>query len=122
MKSISFRAFVLVVAAFTLLACGKTPSEQERSYAQACIKVNDKLITKPEDSRKLCECAATIVVPKLTQGELNAYVASPDLMGKPMTQESVAPLGFTLQDFTSLGVKRKELFAEMRKTCGQETF
>jgi hypothetical protein len=116
MKSVSFRTFVLVVAAVALLACGKTLSESERSYANACVKM-----LKGESYRKLCECGATVVVPKLTPGELKAYVASPDLLGKPMTPESVAPLGFTLEDFSSLGVKRQASFDEMRKTCGGAT-
>lgn len=124
MKSVSFKAFVLVVASVALLACGKKLSEQERSYAEACIKMNEKMVSKVDDVRKLCECAATIVVPKLTPGELKAYLASPDLMGKPMTDQSVAPLGFTLQEFLNIGKKRKEQDwpAELKKTCGRETF
>jgi hypothetical protein len=122
MKSVSSRIFVLVVAAVVLLACGKTLNESERSYAEACIKINDKLNSKGEANRKLCECTATIVVPKLTPGELNAYVNSVDLMGKVMTPEVIAARGFTLTDFTNLGVKRQALFPEMRKTCGGESF
>lgn len=124
MKSVSFRVFVLVVAAIALLACGKKLSEQESSYTEACIKINEKLIAKTDDARKLCECAAAIVVPKLTPGELKAYVASPDLTGKPLTEQSVAPLGFTLQDFLNIGKKRKEQdwIAEMSKTCGRATY
>jgi hypothetical protein len=122
MKSVSLRALVLVVIAVALLACGKKLSESERSYAEACIKINNKLNSKGEANRKLCECSATVVVPKLTPGELNAYVNSVDLMGKPMTPEAIAPLGFTLSDFTNLGVKRQASFEEMRKTCGAESF
>ncbi|MDT4953714.1 MAG: hypothetical protein QOJ02_1852 [Acidobacteriota bacterium] len=122
MKSVLLRTFVLVVAAIVLFGCGKTLSDSERSYAEACIKINNKINSKGEANRKLCECSATIVVPKLTPGELNAYVNSVDLMGKAMTPESVAPLGFTLTDFTNLGVKRQALFPEMRKTCGGESF
>jgi hypothetical protein len=122
MKSISFRTFVLVVAAFVLLGCGKKLSESERSYAEACVKINNNLNQKGESSRKLCECSATVVVPKLTQGELNAYVNSVDLMGKVMTPEAMAQRGFTLTDFTNLGVKRQASFEEMRKTCGAESF
>jgi|GEM_PF-3432545 len=122
MKSVSLRTFVLVVAVVVLFGCGKKLSDSERSYAEACIKINNKLNSKGEGNRKLCECSATVVVPKLTPGELNAYVNSVDLMGKPMTPESVAPLGFTLTDFTNLGVKRQASFEEMRKTCGAESF
>ncbi|HEV7376467.1 MAG TPA: hypothetical protein VGN95_17270 [Pyrinomonadaceae bacterium] len=123
MKSGSFRTFVLVVAAVVLLlACGKKLSESERSYAEACVKINNNLSQKGEASRKLCECTAAIVVPKLTQGELNAYVNSVDLMGKVMTPEAMAQRGFTLAEFTSLGQKRQASFPEMRKTCGGESF
>jgi hypothetical protein len=116
MKSISSRMFVLFFATCVLLlACGKTQSEAERKYAEACVKYN-----KGEGYRKICECSATIVAPKLTPGELNAYINSMDLMGKPMTEEITAPRGFTLGDFTNLGKKRQESFAEMRKTCGGE--
>jgi hypothetical protein len=120
MKSLSSRTFVLLVAAVALLACGKSLSESERSYAEACIKHSSNLGSKGEAYRKICECSATIVVPKLTPGELNAYVNSVDLLGKPMTPESVAPRGFTIADFSNLGVKRQASFAEMRKTCGGE--
>jgi hypothetical protein len=113
MKTVSFRAFILTMVALLLLACGKSLSEPERSYAEACVRM-----LKGEAYRKLCECGATVVVPKLTPGELKAYIASPDLLGKPMTPESVAPLGFTIQDFSNLGVKRQAAFEEMRKTCG----
>ena len=116
MKSVSLRTFVLVVAAVVLLACGKAPSESERSYAEACVKY----MKGSESYRKICECSATIVVPKLTPGELNAYVKSVDFIGKPMTEETTARLGFTLAEFTSMGVKRQASFEEMRKTCGGE--
>ncbi|HJU55644.1 MAG TPA: hypothetical protein VJ715_13765 [Pyrinomonadaceae bacterium] len=109
-------ALALSVACWLLLAaCGKKQSEAERRYADACVKYN-----KGESYRKICDCSAAIVAPKLTPGELNAYVNSVDLLGKPMTEESVAPLGFTLTDFTKLGQKRQDSFAEMRKTCGGE--
>jgi hypothetical protein len=123
MKSVAFRTSVLVVAAAVLLlACGKKLNDSERSYAEACIKINDKLNSKGEGNRKLCECSAGVVVPKLTPGELNAYVNSVDLMGKPMTPEITAARGFTLAEFTNLGVKRQASFEEMRKTCGAESF
>jgi len=114
MRTVSFRAFVLIVAAVALLACGKSLSEPERSYAEACVKY----MKGEEAYRRLCECSAPIVVSKLTPGELNAYVNSVDLLGKPMTDESVAPRGFTLADFSNLGVKRQASFEEMKKTCG----
>ena len=101
MKSFLFRAFVLMIAAVILPACGKSPSEAERSYTETCVK-----LMKGEVYRKMCECEAGVMASKLTPGELKAYVASPDLLGKPMTPESVAPLGFTIDEFTSLGTKR----------------
>jgi hypothetical protein len=121
MKSVSFRVFVLVFIAVALLACGKALSASEKSYADACVKMNSRTPgSNGEAYRKLCECTARIVAPKLTPGELNAYINSVDLIGKPMTPESVAPLGFTIQEFSNLGVKRQAAFEEMRKTCGGE--
>lgn len=114
MTSFPFRTFVFVIIAVALLACGKAASESERSYAEACMK----WAKGAESSRELCNCSAKVVVPKLTPGELNAYVKSVDFIGKPMTKEVTAPLGFTLEEFTSMGVKRQAAFEEMRKTCG----
>jgi hypothetical protein len=103
MKSVSCRAFILVVAAVVIVsACGRTPSEAERAYAEACIK----LLKGSEVYRRLCECEAGVMVSKLTPGELKAYIASPDLLGKPMTPESAARLGFTIDEFRSLGEKQ----------------
>lgn len=116
MRSASIKVVVLVFIAIGLLACGKALTEPERAYADACVKM-----LKGEAYRKLCECGARIVVPKLTPGELKAYISSPDLIGKPMTQESAARLGFTLEEFSSLGVKRQASFEEMSKTCGGAT-
>ena len=114
-RRISFSMAFLASCALLTLACGKTPSESERKYTEACVKFN-----KGESYRKICECSATIVAPKLTPGELNAYINSMDLLGKPMTEETVATRGFTLSDFTSLGQKRQASFEEMRQTCGGE--
>ncbi|HUQ31540.1 MAG TPA: hypothetical protein VM095_05435 [Pyrinomonadaceae bacterium] len=127
MKSVAFRALVLVVAAVSLLACGKKLSESERSYAETCIKINDKINSKGEANRKLCECSATIMVPKLTPGELKAYQAAPDWpIGKAMNQQELAKFtgehGFTMEENSSLGVKRQAAFEEMRKTCGAESW
>ena len=114
MKSVSFRTFVLVVAAVVLLACGK--SESERSYAEACVKM-----MKGEAYRKLCECEAGIVASKLTPGELKVYLASPDM---PKTAMSSADLsrfaadhGFTIDEMTSRNEKMKTLLPEVNKTC-----
>jgi hypothetical protein len=116
MKSTSVKTFILFMAGLLLLsACGKSQSEAERKYSDACVK-----ISKSESYRKICDCSATIVAPKLTPGELNAYIKSQDLLGKPITEQSVAPFGFTLTDFTTLGKKRQDSFPEMRKTCGGE--
>ena len=116
MRPLLFKMLVFVVVAFALLGCGKSLSESERSYADACVKY----MKGAESYRKICECSAGVVVPKLTQGELNAYVKSVDFIGKPMTKETTAPLGFTLEEFTSMGTKRQAAFPEMRKQCGGE--
>jgi hypothetical protein len=115
MRRIFFALTISVSCLLLLTACGQKQSEAERRYSDACVKYS-----KSETSRKLCDCSATIVVPKLTPGELNAYVNSVDLIGKPMTEQSIAPLGFTLADFTNLGQTRQDSFAEMRKTCKGE--
>ena len=121
MKSSPVKTSVLFIAVLLLLvACGKSLSESERKYADACIKMNAVLGSNGESYRKICECSAPIVAPKLTPGELKAYINSQDLLGKPLTEQSVAPLGFTLTDFTNLGKKRQDSFPEMRKTCGGE--
>lgn len=113
-KTLTLFCLAVMVCAVAL-ACGKQQREAERKYADACVK-----FSKNESYRKICDCSAAIVAPKLTPGELNAYINSVDLLGKPMTEQSVAPLGFTLTDFTNLGKKRQESFPEMRKTCGGE--
>lgn len=116
MKSVLFRTFVLVVAAFILLACGKSASESERSYAEACVK-----IMKGEAYRKRCECEAGIVASKLTPGELKAYLASPDWPKGALNTEAVSKFttehGFTMEENTSLGVKLQSSSAEISKTC-----
>lgn len=112
---------ILIVSALGLIGCGKSLNEAEKSYAEACVKIYDKTGQKGESNRKLCECSAGIVVPKLTPGELKAYTNSVDLMGKPMTPAIFAERGFTMDDFTNLGVKRQAAFPEMKKTCGGES-
>jgi hypothetical protein len=117
MKSVSFRAFVLVVMSVVLAACGKSPSEAERSYAEVCVK-----IMKGEAYRKLCECEAGIVASKLTPGELKVYLASMDWpMGKAMSQADVAKFaadhGFTVDEMSSRDAKMKSLLPEVNKTC-----
>jgi hypothetical protein len=116
MKSISIRAFVLVVAALCLPACGKTKSDAERSYADTCVK-----ILKGEVYRKRCECEAGIVASKLTPGELKAYLASPEWPKGALNTEAVSKFttehGFTMDENSSLGVKMQSLFPEISKTC-----
>ena len=119
MKSVSFRAFVLVVTIIVMAACGKSPSEAERSYAETCVK-----IMKGEAYRKLCECEAGIVASKLTPGELKVYLASMDWpFGKAMNQAEVAQFaadhGFTVDEMSSREVKMKTLLPEVNKTCLQ---
>jgi hypothetical protein len=119
MKLVSFRAFVLVIAAVVLTACGKSPSEAERSYAEVCVK-----IMKGEAYRKLCECEAGIVASKLSPGELKVYLASMDWpQGKAMNQAEVSKFaadhGFTVDDMKSREEKMKTLLPEVNKTCLQ---
>lgn len=115
MKSISFRTFVLIVAAVVLLACGGK-SESERSYAEACVKM-----MKGEAYRKLCECEAGIVASKLTPGELKVYLAWPDMPKTAMTSADLSKFaadhGFTLDDMKSRDEKMKTLLPEVNKTC-----
>jgi hypothetical protein len=126
MKSVSFRASVLVVIAIVLPACGKKLSESEQAYADTCVKINNQINPKGEANRKLCECSAGIMVPKLTPGELKAYLASPDWPKGALNPEAVSKFtsehGFTMEENSSLGIKRQAAFGEMRKTCGAESW
>jgi len=127
MRSDTFRVVVLLFAAVILAACGKTLSESESAYADTCVKINNKINSKGEANKKLCECSATIMVPKLTPGELKAYHAAPDWpLGKAMNPAEVSKFtgdrGFTMEENSSLGVKRQAAFEEMRKTCGAESW
>ena len=127
MKSVAFRTFVLALASVILLACGKTLSESERAYADMCVKINNKINSKGEANKKLCECSATIMVPKLTAGELKAYHAAPDWpVGKAIHPEEVSRFtgdrGFKMAENTSMNEKRQAAFEEMRKTCGAESW
>ena len=117
MKSVSFRAFVLIMAVIVMTACGKKPSEAERSYAEVCIK-----IMKGEVYRRLCECEAGIVASKLTPGELKVYLASMDWpQGKAMNQAEVSKFaadhGFTMDDMKGRDEKMQTLLPEVNKTC-----
>ena len=117
MKSISFRMLVLVVVAVVMLGCGKSLSEVERSYADACVKM-----MKTEAHRKICECEAGIVASKLTPGELKVYLSWADMpQGKPMTSADLSKFaadhGFTVDDMSSRDVKMKSLHPEVNKTC-----
>jgi hypothetical protein len=127
MRSVTFRVVISIFAAVILAACGKTLSESERAYADTCVKINNKINSKGEANKKLCECSATIMVPKLTPGELKAYHAAPDWpLGKAMNTAEVSRFtgdrGFTMAENTSLNEKRQAAFEEMRKTCGAESW
>lgn len=113
MKSVTFRAFILVVVGTLLAACGKSQSESERSYSEACVKMRGGNVIYKER----CDCEAQTVAAKLTPGELKAYVATLDIQGKPLTKESAAALGFTFEEFSSLGKKLQEAQGEISKAC-----
>lgn len=125
MKSVAFRMFVLVFAAIVLLACGKAPSESERAYTDTCVKVSVAAFKIDEARlRKPCECQAAIVVPKLTPGELKAYLASMDRsLGNGMKPVEVSKLaadhGFTVEEYSSWHEKWRVLNPEVTKTCWQ---
>ena len=116
MRSVSFRAFALIVAAVVLPACGK--SESERSYADACVKM-----MKGEAYRKLCECEAGIVASKLSPGELKVYLAWPEMPKTAMTSADLSKFaadhGFTVDEMKSRDEKMKTLLPEVNKTCLQ---
>jgi len=118
MKSVAFRMFVLVLASVTLLGCGGK-SESERAYADICVKIWK---SSSDVQRKRCECEASIVVPKLTPGELKVYLASMDWpSGKAMNQAEVSKFaadhGFTMAEYSSYGEKSKMVIPEVEKTC-----
>ncbi len=120
MKSIAFRTFVLVLASIALLACGGK-SESERAYADTCVKIWK---SSSDAQRKRCECEASIVVPKLTPGELKVYLVSMDWpQGKAMNQAEVSKFaadhGFTVEEYSSWHEKWKVLNPEVTKTCWQ---
>ncbi len=118
MKSVAFRTFVLVLASVTLLGRGGK-SESERAYADTCVKIWK---SSSDAQRKRCECEASIVVPKLTPGELKVYLASMDWpSGKAMNQAEVSKFaadhGFTMEEYSSYGGKSKMVIPEVEKTC-----
>ena len=112
MKSLFFFTLLLLGTVFALAACGKGQSEAERSYAEACVKIWSGSVSKVR-----CECEAAIVVPRLTPGELKAFVASPDLKGKPLRDEDFVKLGFTFEEMQGAGKKWGEAQQEISKTC-----
>lgn len=113
MKSVSCAASALVLVVGFLVACGKSQNESERSFAEACVKMRGGNSVY----KKRCECEASIVVPKLTPGELKAYIATQDIQGKSLTGESAATHGFTFEDFSNLGTKLYEANGEIGKAC-----
>ena len=113
MKSVPFGAMVLVLALGLLAACGKSQSEAERSFTDACVKMRGG----NEVYRQRCECEAGVVAPKLTAGELKAYVATQDLIGKPLNNDVAAAHGFTFEEFSSLGKKMQAAQGEVSKAC-----
>ena len=112
-KAAGIAGFISVLA-----GCGGGPAltENERKYADACTSTLEKFGQKGKGS--VCECAARIMVPKLTQAEVNAFNAPPELMGKILTVENTAPHGFTPTDFGSMMQKTSSMKAEAEKTCG----
>jgi hypothetical protein len=102
-----------------LAGCGGGPalSENERKYAGMCTSTLEKLGAKGKES--LCECTARIIVPKLTEGEINSFAnMKPELMGKPLTDDLTRPHGFTVADNMSYFRKFGEAKPEIDKTCG----
>jgi hypothetical protein len=113
MKSVLFGTFVIVLTLGLLAACGKSQSESERSFTDACVKMRGG----NEVYRQRCECEAGVIASKLTAGELKAYVATQDIMGKPLTKESAAAHGFTFEEFSTLGKKMQQTQGEVSKAC-----
>ena len=117
MRSVIFGTLLLLVAVGALAACGngqsKGQSDAERSYAEACVKIWGG----GGMSRARCDCEAAIIVPKLTTGELKAYVASPDLKGKALTSEDYSKLGFTSEEMMGAARKWGEAQGQISKTC-----
>ena len=106
--------------ALLLGACGKSVNESERAYADTCVKL---LKGNEAAYRKRCECEAGVVAPKLTPGELKAYVASPDWPKGALNPEAVTKFtterGFTMEENASLGQKMQASFAEISKACSK---
>jgi hypothetical protein len=95
-----------------LAGCGGGAlGENERKYADACIA------SQGEAYRKLCECSARIVAPKLTAGELTS-MEKMTVSGQVWTEEKAKAAGFSLKDTGSFGVKKQESFPEMSRSCG----
>jgi hypothetical protein len=111
-KAAGVAGFVAILA-----GCGGPAlTENERKYADACTSTLEKFGQKGKGS--VCECAARIMVPKLTQAEVNAFNSPPELSGKILTAENTAPHGFTPADFGSMMQKTSAMKAEAEKSCG----
>ena len=87
--------------------------EAEQTYADACLKMRGGAAVYKDR----CDCEAKVVAPKLTPGELKAYVATPEIVGKPLTRDSAAARGFTMDEFSSLGTKLQAAQGEISKNC-----
>ena len=111
MKSVLLGTILFAVC--LLGACGKSMSEAERSYGEACVKIRGGAAVYKER----CDCEAAVVASKLTPGELKAYTATSEIVGKPLTQEAAQARGFTLQEFSSLGTKLQAAQGDISKNC-----
>src|SRR5215216_773076 len=104
---------IILVAVGLLCACSKSMSEAERTYAEACVKIRGGNAVY----RERCDCEALVVASKLTPGELKAYLATREIVGKPLTRESAAERGFTFEEFSSLGTKLQAAQGDITKNC-----
>ena len=75
-------------------------------------------LARCEAKRGVCECAARLMVPRLTPGELNALVNSAALSGQILTAQNTARQGFTIADYGNLMRKTAQSQAEITRTCG----
>jgi hypothetical protein len=118
-KSIELKLATAGIVAIVLAGCGGGPAltENERKYASWCTSNLEKL--GQSGKQTLCECTARIVMPKLTQGEINSFANMvPELMGKALTDEMTRPHGFTVADNMSFFQKFGQAKPEVDRTCG----
>ena len=119
MKLIVAKSVLIGITASALSSCGggAALSENERRYANTCTATLATMGQRGKES--LCECTARIVVPKLTEGEINSFAnMGPELLGKALTDELTRPHGFTVADNSSYFTKFAAAKPEIDRTCG----